>query len=159
VWKKKEHAAVPQDITSTGQSTCMQAPIPMSQLLNDDGRAPTGFIPFLRDALVSVLFATHSGTSTVSQKLTVRREIARSFKLLAGKLLEQLHARAARVAAISDTVFHAHYLQHAHFHRGVRCFTTSLLQRNASMSAIEACTPPFAHTPQAAFPCTIGKAA
>lgn len=97
-----------------------QAPIPMSQLLDDEGSAPTGFIPTLRDALISVLFAAHTGTSAAFKKLTVRKEIARSFKLLAGKLLEQLHARAARVPTISDTVFHARYLQHAHFHRGAQ---------------------------------------
>lgn len=91
----------------------------MSQLLDDEGQAPKGFIPALRDALISVVFAGQGGASPSLKQLTVKKEIARSFKLLAGKLLEQLHARAARVPAISDTIFHARYLQHSHFHRGM----------------------------------------
>ena len=106
----------------------VQAPIPMSQLLDDQGSTPAGFIPMLRDALVSVLFSSHTGASATLKKLTVTKEIARSFKLLAGKLLEQLHARAARVPDISDTVFHARYLQHAHFHRGMHGTMYACLQ-------------------------------
>jgi hypothetical protein len=83
-----------------------------------------GFIPTLRDALFAMIFSARPGsgaTAAGKAKLAVSPDISRSFKLLAGHLLEQLHARAARVASISDTVFHARDLQHAHFHRGASC--------------------------------------
>ena len=113
----------------------------MSELLDDQAAVPTGFIPTLRDALVSVLFSGHTGMSATIKKLTVSPEIARSFKLLAGKLLEQLHARAARVPAISDTVFQARYLQHAHFHRGVlgTAYRTHACNQYRTQQPVECC--------------------
>lgn len=92
----------------------MQAPIPKAELVPDSrGQEAGQFIPFLREALYSVIFAEqHRGGLPSSPA------ISWPFKLLAGRLFGQLHSRAARRPDISDSCFQAKDLQHARFLRG-----------------------------------------
>ena len=48
----------------------------------------------------------------------MRSTVMTVFKLLGGRLLCQLHARAARHAEVPDTWFHAPSLQHEQFRKG-----------------------------------------
>jgi hypothetical protein len=126
--------------------TCLQAPIPLAELGPADGRRSGGLVPGLRDALFTTfmdsssrarpasLFRTTSSaaplfrptssaaaqaaesSSTTSTKLAVLMV----FKVLGGRLLCQLHTRAARSAAVPDVWFHAPSLQHEQFRKGAR---------------------------------------
>lgn len=51
---------------------------------------------------------------------SLRSTIMTVFKVLGGRLLCQLHARAARQQDVPDTWFHAPSLQHEQFRRGAR---------------------------------------
>lgn len=98
----------------------VQAPIPQTELVPDRGMQEAGeFIPFLREALYSVIFAGQHGGG----KMPCSPAISRPFKMLAGQLFGQLHSRAARRPNISDACFQAKDLQHARFLRGVLSYT------------------------------------
>ena len=90
-----------------------------------------GFIPTLRDALFQTfmsasprsryrsLFRMRDPAQVELERLQqVRRPIMKVFKVLGGRMLCQLHSRAARTTQIPDTWFHAPDLQRGQFHKG-----------------------------------------
>jgi hypothetical protein len=99
----------------------LQAPIRLSELGPGGGGAATapGFVPFLRDALFQA-FVRGQGPSLPAAERGAHSGsvLAGAFKLLAGELLSQLHARAARVESVPDAWFHAPGLQQAQLLRG-----------------------------------------
>jgi hypothetical protein len=109
----------------------MQAPIPLTELINNAQIRGTGFIPCLRDALLKAFmdatarvpsFFRHRQPVVTDalpvQASSTRMAIMMVFKVLGGRLLCQLHTRAARHDQVPDAWFHAPGLLRAQFHRG-----------------------------------------
>ena len=118
-----------------------QAPIPLSELGGDQCATAAQFIPFLRDALLKIFVDTGArGGAGQSQSLfrpattnptpsadstpaqapdgTARATVVTGFKVVGGRLLGQLHSRAARRDDVLDNWFHAPGVQRAQFRKG-----------------------------------------
>ena len=109
----------------------LQAPIALAEMGRHADQRAGGFIPSVRDCL----FAALTDVKAERRQLTLFRRGGRAqqpraaessrrgtvmtvFKVIGGRLLCHLHARAARQAEVPDTWFHAPSLQHEQFRRG-----------------------------------------
>lgn len=138
----------------------MQAPIALADLGRRPGERTGGFVHSVRDALFGAFMDSSARTRQTSffraapaasaqAASSTRLAIITVFKVLGGRLLGQLHARAARQAGVPDVWFHAPTLQHEQFRKGAAsnwlfesflCFTSSLklhlLHRCASSALV-----------------------
>ena len=107
----------------------LQAPIALSELGQGSNSRARGFIPALRDALFDafvqdssrakpVLLLRRAQPSAAQPESSTRAAITLVFKVLGGRLLCQLHSRAARKATVLDAWFQAPNLKHEQFRRG-----------------------------------------
>lgn len=120
---------------SSNASGRLQAPIPLSDLGPSSDSQTPGLVPFLRDALFQTFTskalkaprATPSGVFGQRPAEPIAPDadgarcvalISSAFKVLAGELLSQLHARAARVKTVADAWFYAPELQQTWLLRG-----------------------------------------